>query len=288
MKDAAKDRKIKIAVSSSASAVNMVLGVVKVLAGIYTNSISIISDGVNNFGDVLSNAGAAAGFAVENKRPTERFPGGFGRVEYVVTFVMSVIIIAVGGGFAFSAMDRLFYHPVVTFSWVQFGIVAATIAVKAGLAVMFGKAHSKCPSDVLKAQTVDSILDACITTFALLGLFLSRYISFPVDAFIGLAISVAMIVAGVKLCVAAFMKLVGAADERRTDGLKKLCLAQKGVTDARVRVYDFGTKHAEAVVRLRFEENMCPTEKADAQNKISEAARLNGIVVTFADFEEGQ
>ena len=167
--DAAKERKTKIAVAASASAVNLVLGIVKVLAGIYTNSLAIVTDGVNNFGDVVSNAGAAIGFGVENKPPTRRFPGGFGRVEYVVTFLMALIIVAVGGGFAYSAMDRIFYHPVVTFAWTQFGIVAATIAVKVGLAVMFRLAGKKFPSGVLSAQTTDSVLDACITTFALLG-----------------------------------------------------------------------------------------------------------------------
>lgn len=288
MSDAAKERKTKIAVSASASAVNMLLGAVKVLAGVYTNSLSIITDGVNNFGDVLSNAGAAAGFAVQNRRPSEKFPGGLGRVEYIVAFVMAIIIMAVGGGFAYSALDRLFYHPVVTFSWVQFGIVAATIVIKIGLAVMFRFSYVKCRSDVLKAQTVDSIMDVCITTFALVGLFLSRYISFPVDAVIGLAISAAMIIAGLKLCVEMFMKLVGAADERRVEGLKKLCLDQKGVTDARVRVYDFGTKYAQATVELNFEKNMRETEMSDAENKISAVARQYGIDVTFADFEEGQ
>lgn len=288
MSDAAKERKTKIAVSASASAVNMLLGAVKVLAGVYTNSLSIITDGVNNFGDVLSNAGAAAGFAVQNRRPSEKFPGGLGRVEYIVAFVMAIIIMAVGGGFAYSALDRLFYHPVVTFSWVQFGIVAATIVIKIGLAVMFRLSYVKCRSDVLKAQTVDSIMDVCITTFALVGLFLSRYISFPVDAVIGLAISAAMIIAGLKLCVEMFMKLVGAADERRVEGLKKLCLDQKGVTDARVRVYDFGTKYAQATVELNFEKNMRETEMSDAENKISAVARQYGIDVTFADFEEGQ
>ena len=288
MSDAAKERKTKIAVSASASAVNMLLGAVKVLAGVYTNSLSIITDGVNNFGDVLSNAGAAAGFAVQNRRPSEKFPGGLGRVEYIVAFVMAIIIMAVGGGFAYSALDRLFYYPVVTFSWVQFGIVAATIVIKIGLAVMFRLSYVKCRSDVLKAQTVDSIMDVCITTFALVGLFLSRYISFPVDAVIGLAISAAMIIAGLKLCVEMFMKLVGAADERRVEGLKKLCLDQKGVTDARVRVYDFGTKYAQATVELNFEKNMRETEMSDAENKISAVARQYGIDVTFADFEEGQ
>ena len=276
------ERGMKIAVASSASGVNFVLGVVKVMAGVYTNSLSILTDGVNNFGDVLSNAGAAAGFAVETKPPTRRFPGGFGRVEYVVAFVMAIIIMAVGGGFAYSALDRIFYHPIVTFSWVQFGIVAATIVVKIGLAVMFRLAWKKAPSDVLKAQITDSVMDACITTFALLGLFLSRYISFPIDAVIGIVISAVMIASGVKLAVGAFMKLAGAADIARVSGIKNLCISQKGVTDARVRVYDFGTKYAEATVELVWEDGSEDEIRAVAERRIADAARRKGISVTFA------
>ena len=276
------ERGMKIAVASSASGVNFVLGVVKVMAGVYTNSLSILTDGVNNFGDVLSNAGAAAGFAVETKPPTRRFPGGFGRVEYVVAFVMAIIIMAVGGGFAYSALDRIFYHPIVTFAWVQFGIVAATVVVKIGLAVMFRLAWKKAPSDVLKAQITDSVMDACITTFALMGLFLSRYISFPIDAVIGIVISAVMIASGVKLAVGAFMKLAGAADIARVSGIKNLCISQKGVTDARVRVYDFGTKYAEATVELVWEDGSEDEIRAVAERRIADAARRKGISVTFA------
>ena len=83
-----KESKMKIALTATAGVVNLALGILKFYAGIFTNSISIISDGINNFGDVFSNAGAAAGFAFENKKPTAKYPFGFGRVEYVVALVM--------------------------------------------------------------------------------------------------------------------------------------------------------------------------------------------------------
>lgn len=286
--EATKERKIKLAVTSSASAVNFGLGVVKVLAGVYTNSLSILTDGVNNFGDVLTNAGAAAGFAVESKRPTERFPGGFGRVEYVVAFVMAIILVAVGGGFAYYALDRVFSHPVVTFSWVQFGVLAGTVVVKIGLAVMFRISAKRYRSAVLRAQVMDSIMDACVTTFAILGLFLSRYMQFPIDALIGLVISVVMIAAGLRLAFSMFGKLVGEADVTRADGLKKLSVAQKGVTDARVRLYDFGTKRAEAAVELDFVEGADEEEIRAAETNIAEYALKHGIKVFFVRSEKSE
>ena len=280
-----KESKMKIALTATAGVVNLALGILKFYAGIFTNSISIISDGINNFGDVFSNAGAAAGFAFENKKPTAKYPFGFGRVEYVVAFVMSVIVVVVGCVFAYSALDRLFYRQIVTFAWTQFWIVFATIFVKVALAVVFGLMNKKIPSEVLKAQQIDSILDSLVTTFALLGLFLYRYISFPVDAVIALAISVMLIGAGVKLLVSAFGRLMNARDDLRTEGLIRLSKAQKGVLDATARVYDFGRHCAEANVGLSFAEDVSEDDRKAVMEKIAAVAANKGIKVTFVGYD---
>lgn len=282
---AAEERKIKIIASACGSGINFLLGITKVLCGVYTNSIAIISDGVNNFGDVFSSAGAAAGFSLEGKKH-KKFPSGLGRTEYLVTLLMAVIVIAVGGVFAWQASDRFFYHPVVTFSWVQFGIIAATVLIKAGMAAGYGALNAKYPSGVIKAQIIDSILDTCITLFTLVGLFLSRYISFPADAAVGLAVSIVMIVQGIKLLAEAAYKLLGGRDERRERGLKKLALDQKGVKDARIKLYDCGAKRAEAYVRLDFEEWAGQEEILAAEETIKAVAEKYGIFVTYARIEE--
>lgn len=283
-KTSADENKVKVAVSVTASAVNLALAVLKLYAGIFTNSISILSDGVNNFGDVFSNAGAAAGFAVENRKPSSRFPFGYGRVEYVVSFVMAIIVVVVGCVFAYTALDRLFYRQIVTFAWTQFWIVFATIFVKVALAVAFGLLRKKFPSEVLKAQQIDSILDSLITTFALLGLFLYRYISFPVDAIIALAISAVLIAASVKMLVAAFAKLMGAFDGR-AEGLRGLSAAQKGVKEVAVRFYDFGRNCAEANVGLLFEDGTAEDVQTAVKEKIAAVAAKKGIKVTFVGYD---
>ena len=282
---AAEEKKVKIAASAFGSGVNFVLGITKVLCGVYTNSIAIISDGVNNFGDVFSSAGAAVGFSLEGKK-NKNFPSGLGRVEYAVTLLMAVIIIAVGAVFAWQASDRFFYHPVVTFSWVQFGIIAATVAVKAGMAAGYGAIYKRCRSGVIKAQVIDSVLDACITLFTLVGLFLARYISFPADAVVGLAVSIVMIVQGIKLLIDAMYKMLGGRDERKERGLKALALDQKGVKDVRVKMYDCGAKRTEAYVRLDFEERAGQEEILAAEETIKAVAEKYGIFVTYARIEE--
>ena len=261
-----KETKTQIATSVTASAVNLGLGLTKLFVGLVTHSISILGDGINNFGDVVSNAGAAVGFGFMHKAPSEKYPFGYGRVEYVVSFLMAILIVVVGGVFAYTALDRIFYHPVVTFAWTQFGIIAATIVVKLLL--------------------LDSIMDAFITLFALTGLFLSRYIQFPIDALFGIIISVVLIVAGFRIMVPAFRRLAGARDEARTVGLTKLSEAQNGVESAQVRLYDFGKHYAEANVALRFSDDADEETRKVALEKIADTARKNNIIVTFTEYKE--
>lgn len=281
-----KETKTQIATSVTASAVNLGLGLTKLFVGLVTHSISILGDGINNFGDVVSNAGAAVGFGFMHKAPSEKYPFGYGRVEYVVSFLMAILIVVVGGVFAYTALDRIFYHPVVTFAWTQFGIIAATIVVKLLLALMFGLTFRKFRSEVLKAQTLDSIMDAFITLFALTGLFLSRYIQFPIDALFGIIISVVLIVAGFRIMVPAFRRLAGARDEARTVGLTKLSEAQNGVESAQVRLYDFGKHYAEANVALRFSDDADEETRKVALEKIADTARKNNIIMTFTEYKE--
>ena len=77
------------------------------------------------------------------------------------------------------------------------------------------------------------------------------------------------------------MRLAGGADFRRANGIKKLALAQKGVTNARVRVYDFGTKCAEAAVELFFENDLPREDVSEAERRIALTAEKAGIRVMF-------
>ena len=81
---------------------------------------------------------------------------------------------------------------------------------------------------------------------------------------------------------------MGGADIIRDNGLKKLSLSQKGVTDVRVRVYDFGTKYAEATVELVYENDLRQEDKTAAEYRIARTARKKGISVTFVRSAEEQ
>lgn len=281
-----KETRIKIAVSSASAAANFVLGVTKTLVGLYTGSIAVLSDGFNNLGDVVGGAGAAAGFKVSDRKPDQKYPFGLGRAEYAVTLIMSVAVMAVGAAFAYSALDRFFYHPVVTFAWTQFIIIASTVPVKAALAAVCAKTYKVFGSGLMKAQALDNVIDTFVTLFALTGLFLSRYIAFPADAAAGLVISALFVAEGFKLAKDSFMKIAGAKDERRTRGLEKACLSFDKIQKYGINLYDLGKNYAHALVAIGFKADTSEEEKIKIRTDIKTLAARHGIEVFFTEYKE--
>ena len=99
--------------------VNLGLALIKLFIGIVTGSVSIFFDSVNNFMDILASAFGAVGIGISNKEPTKEYPNGFGRMEYIITFIITAITIIVGGIFIFYSVERLLYPFPVFFGWID-------------------------------------------------------------------------------------------------------------------------------------------------------------------------
>ena len=71
---------------------NFILFVLKLVVGLFMNSIGIISDAVNNLSDTASSIIVIFGTKISNLRPDEEHPFGHGRIEYISSLIVSFII----------------------------------------------------------------------------------------------------------------------------------------------------------------------------------------------------
>ena len=76
--------------------VNILLVIFKGIVGFITNSIAIILDAVNNLSDALSSIITIIGTAIANKKPDKEHPYGHGRVEYLSSTIIGVIVLLAG------------------------------------------------------------------------------------------------------------------------------------------------------------------------------------------------
>ena len=84
---------VVVGVSALGILVNLLLAGVKIAVGILASSIAVISEGLNNASDCASSLLTIIGTKLSSKRPTQSHPFGFGRVEYLTSLIIAVIIL---------------------------------------------------------------------------------------------------------------------------------------------------------------------------------------------------
>lgn len=75
---------------------NILLAGFKAAVGIFSNSIAIVLDAVNNLSDVISSVVTILGVKIAKKSPDKKHPLGHGRIEYLSAMLVSAIVIYAG------------------------------------------------------------------------------------------------------------------------------------------------------------------------------------------------
>lgn len=75
---------------------NLFLIIFKILFGIVFNSVSLIADGVHSCSDLLVDTFAIIGLKFVNKKEDIKHPYGYGKLEYIISLVMGLLIITLG------------------------------------------------------------------------------------------------------------------------------------------------------------------------------------------------
>ena len=76
--------------------VNVVLFVLKLVIGIMAGAVSVIADAVHTLSDVISSAIVIWGFKQVQKPADKEHPYGHGRVEYIATLVIAILLLMDG------------------------------------------------------------------------------------------------------------------------------------------------------------------------------------------------
>ena len=73
---------------------NIGLATGKAIVGLIAGAVSVVLDAINNLSDAISSVITIIGIKLSEKKPTEKHPYGFGRIEYFSTIIIAAIILA--------------------------------------------------------------------------------------------------------------------------------------------------------------------------------------------------
>lgn len=243
-------------------ALNVALGAAKLAAGLITGSVSVLSDAANNLSDAGSSVMTVVSFALGSRGADREHPYGHGRYEYIASLLIGVIILFVGIQLVVSSIAKIVEPVRVEYGAAAVSILAVSIAVKLFMGVFYRLRGRKICSDTLKAASFDSFSDALVTAGLLTTVVINRFVAYPLEGAVGLAISVIIIIGGVKLLLSTVGRLLGqGADPEIEKKLSDIVLEGDlvvGVHD--LHVHDYGPERKIATLHAEFDRNISISE----------------------------
>lgn len=194
---------------------NILLFAVKFLIGIFTSSISIMTDAVNNLSDSSASIVTVIGFKISAKPADDEHPYGHARFEYISGLLVSVLVLLVGGQFLISSVKKTFNPEPIDFSFLVAVILVLSILLKVWQSIFYNKIGKKINSNTLKATAVDSRNDVIITAAVLVTTLLEYFTGWKLDGPAGIIVSLFVIYSGIELIRETTAPLIGQAPNEK-------------------------------------------------------------------------
>ena len=188
---------------------NSIMAAVKIIIGLISGSVAIVSDGINNAGDILSSFVTMLGNIIAKRKPTHSHPLGFGRIEYLSALIVSFIILFAGFELLSSSVSKIIEPTEMDMSQMMVLIIIVTIFMKLFLWKLNSRAAVKTDSDALKASATDSLIDALSSSVTVLAVIISYAAPINLDGWAGLLVSIFILYSGVRNILTTVSSIVG-------------------------------------------------------------------------------
>lgn len=188
---------------------NIILFIIKLIAGIMSGSIAIMADAFNNLSDAGSSVVTIIGFRVAGQKPDEEHPFGHGRIEYIAGLIVAMLIIIMAIELMQTSINKVMHPAATEFSFLIAMILIVSISVKLYMFYYNILLAKQIDSEVIHSTAIDSISDVVATTVVLLTSVFSEHTGILIDGYCGIAVGLFILKEGVDAFKATVSPLLG-------------------------------------------------------------------------------
>lgn len=263
---------------------NVLLVAIKAFIGLLANSISLVLDAVNNLSDALSSIITIIGTKIANKKPDKKHPFGHGRIEYLTSLIIAVIILIAGAAAIYESIISLIEGSEPNYSNLSLIIISIAIVIKVALGLFFRKMGKETNSDALKGSGIDALFDALLSLATLVGAIVAMFAHVYIEGYLGIVIGLFIIKSGIGILRESVSNIIG---ERTSQEFSKEIKKTISKHEEVLGVYDliinnYGPNKAIGSAHIEVDDKMTAKEIHPLSRKIAvELYEKFGVILTL-------
>lgn len=233
---------------------NLLLVLIKLTAGYFSNSIAITADALNNLTDCGSSLLTIAGFTLSAREKDRAHPYGHGRMEYVCGFLISILILLTAVSVGKSSLGRLLRPSVVLVSPAILLPLILGIGIKLAMAWYVNRINRTAASAALRAVRNDNLSDSLVTAVTLAGILLIPFTRLPLDGILGILVALSILWSGITSFGENLVLLIGEGATPETEQQIRKILSEYTIFEetAEINLHDYGPEEKLAFIKVRF------------------------------------
>lgn len=239
---------------------NILLAILKYVAGMLSGSISVTADAINNLSDAGASIISLVGVKLSAKPADKGHPYGHGRVEYISALAVAFLVLLMGIELFKSSVDKITNPVPVKFSIVSLCILIFSIFAKLWLGFFNKKLGKKINSAPMMAVMKDCFSDCLATSVAAIAIIVSAFSDINIDGYLGIIVACFIFIAGFNILKETMADLLGKPAEKEfVDEITNKILSYDkivGVHDMIIHDYGPGRKFASAHAEVPSNENI--------------------------------
>lgn len=262
---------------------NVLLVVLKMTVGIFSNSILLILDGVNNLGDALSSIITIVGTRLSQRKPDKEHPFGYGRLEYFTSFIIGVIVLLAGIASAKEAISKIIHPAETNYSLLTIILIAVAVAIKLLVGFYVKFTGKKINTKTLIDSGTDALLDAAVSFTTLVAIILNIMIGWKLEGVLGLLISLLVLKSAVEIMKDTVSTLLGGrGDKELVSKLYNKISSMEDVNGAYdLILHNYGPSNLIGTVHIEVSDNLPVKRIHEISRQIqAEVFMEYGIIMT--------
>lgn len=199
---------------------NLFLCIATFTVGLISGSVALMSEAINVFSDTISSGVTLIGFKISSKPADKEHPFGYARFEYISALIISFIICIIGTMLCKSSFEKIIKPEEINVSFLMLFVLVVSVFVKISQYFIYKKIGDAIDSETLMANKVDTRNDSIVTFLTFIAMIVMWVTDINIDAYVGLAVSLFIVISGFKVLIDAVSPLIGEKPDK--DLVKKI------------------------------------------------------------------